>query len=183
MERVAWLRVVAHLKAQRVFLDTKIQKFENYREAYGSVVVDANTSGNVAMGVDGGIIPVIGRSSRFGTGSVGGSVPESLIFESQLTARVVIDGRGLSSWTIDTVIQLRVRETLLRWMRKSHSIGRMGFFRFVNVEGAIVFNRRFKLRFGDRIDTPAIPGGARYQRLAPGTSRIQESGTGCQRVE
>ena len=113
------------------------------RQTYGSVVVDADASGHIALGVDGGIIPIVGRSSRFRPGSVGGCVPESLIFESQLTAAavwMVIDGRRLASRAIDAVIQLGIRETLLRRMRKTDRIGRMVFFRFVNVEGAIVFD-------------------------------------------
>ena len=133
------------------------------RQTYGSVVVDADASGHIALGVDGRIIPIVGRSSRFRPGSVGGCVPESLIFESQLTAAVwmVIDGRRLASRAIDAVIQLGIRETLLRRMRKTDRIGRMVFFRFVNVEGAIVFDRRLELRFGDRIDATAVAAGRR----------------------
>ena len=115
-------------------------------------MVDADTNGDIDLGVDGGIIPIVGRSSRFRAGCVGGSIPEFLIFESQLTAAavwMVIDGRRLASRAIDAVIELGIRETRLRRMRKTDCIGRMVFFRFVNVERAIVFDRRLELRFGD----------------------------------
>ena len=128
-------------------------------------MVDADTNGDIDLGVDGGIIPIVGRSSRFRPGCVGGCVPESLIFERQLTAAsvwMVIDGRRLASRAIDAVIQLGIRETLLRRMRKPDCIiGRMVFFRFVNVERAIVFDRRLELRFGDRIDATAVAAGRR----------------------
>lgn len=147
-------------------------------------MVDANAGRDIALGVDGiRISPHVGRRSRFWMWSVGGCVPESLVFKSQLTAvRMVIDHGRLTRWTIDSVIQLGIGETLLRRLRQTHRVGRM-FFRVVNTVRTIVFHRRFELRFGDGVDTASITGGGGHQRLPPSAGRIQEPGTRSQRVK
>ena len=121
-------------------------------------MMNANPGRYIALSVNGKrITPHVGRGSRLGMRRVGGSVSESLIFKSQLTAvRMVIDDSRLTRWTIDPVIQLWIRETgLLRRLRQAHRVGRM-FLRVVNTERTIIFHGRFKLRFGNGINTSVM---------------------------
>lgn len=97
-----------------------------------------------------------------------------------VAVRVVIDGRRLGGRPIHSMVQLRIRETLLllgNRRRQADRVSRMVvmivvIFRLVDVEGTVVFNRRFELRFGDGIDAATIPVGWRHERFSPGTGCV-----------
>ena len=80
----------------------------------------------------------------------------------------MIEGRDITSWTINWVIQLWIRESLLRRMRQSDGIGR------------IVFSRQSKERFSSTEDSncelahPALRPDEETSGLREAVSRNQE---------